>query len=75
MAKRAKRRRLGQAAKSHPGAPPVTGYNPAEQGPALLKRVERESVEDPLGDFPDDQSAQDAWLLDREGEDMQRDGH
>lgn len=72
MAKPAKRRRARQAAKRRPGALQAIGENAVEQGPALLRRGERESVEDPLEDFPDD--AQDAWLLEREAEDIQRDG-
>ena len=75
MAKPAKRRRVGQAAKLRPGAPRAIGDNAVEQGPALLRRVERESVEDPLDDFSDDEVAQDRWLLERQAEDIQRDDH
>jgi hypothetical protein len=75
MAKPAKRRRARQAVKLRPGAPHPIGENPVIQGPALLRRGERESVEDPLDDFSDDEAAQDRWLLEREGEDMQRDDH
>jgi diguanylate cyclase (GGDEF)-like protein/PAS domain S-box-containing protein len=49
--------------------------NPVEQGPALLRTGERESVEEPLNSFAGDEAAQDAWVLDREAEDMQRDDH
>ncbi|OFZ87840.1 MAG: hypothetical protein A2W21_14110 [Betaproteobacteria bacterium RBG_16_66_20] len=75
MAKPAKRRRVRQAVKPRAGAPDASGENPPEQGRALLRPGERESVEDPLEDFAEDESAQDAWLLEREAEDMQRDGH
>lgn len=75
MAKRAKRRRARQANKLRPGAPLAFGDNPVAQGPALLQPGERESVEDPLEDFPDDAASQDAWLLEREGEDIQRGDH
>lgn len=73
MAKPVKRRRARQAAKRRPRAPQAIGETPVEQGAALLRPGERESVEDPLEDFPDDE--QDAWLLEREAEDIQRDGH
>jgi hypothetical protein len=75
MAKPAKRRRARQAAKLRPGPLPSIGENPIEQGPALLRPGERESVEDPLDDSSDDDAAQDAWLLERVAEDMQRDNH
>lgn len=75
MAKPAKRRRARPAGKPRAGAPDAIGENPAEQGPALLRPGERESIEGPLEDFPEDESAQDAWLLEREAEDVQRDGH
>jgi hypothetical protein len=75
MAKRAKRRRARQAARLHPGAPQANGDEAVEQGPALLRRAERASVENPLEDFPGEEAAQDAWLLEREAEDVQRDGH
>ncbi len=42
---------------------------------AKLRPGERESVEAPLDDFSDDDAAQDAWLLERAAEDMQRDDH
>jgi hypothetical protein len=74
MAKRAKRRRARQMNKLRPGALHAFGENPVAQGPALLRPGERESVEDPLEDFPDDGS-RDAWLLEREGEDIQRGDH
>ena len=73
MAKPAKRRRPKQTGKQRAGALPAGGDNPVVQGAALLRPGERESVEDPLEDFPDDE--QDAWLLDREAEDIQRDDH
>jgi len=71
MAKPAKRRRSKRAGKRRAGALPASGGNPVEQGAALLRPGERESVEDPLEDFPDDE--QDAWLLERGAEDIQRD--
>ena len=74
MAKPAKRRRPRHPTKLRAGALPAGGEAPVEQGAALLKPGERESVEDPLEDFPDDERAQDAWLLEREGEDIQRGG-
>jgi len=73
MAKPAKRRRGKRAGKARAGALPAGGDNPVAQGAALLRPGERESVEDPLEDFPDDE--QDAWLLEREAEDIQRDDH
>jgi len=57
------------------GAPREIGENRVEQGSALLRPGGRESVEDPLDNFAGDETAQDAWLLDREAEDVQRDGH
>ena len=75
MAKPVKRRRPKQSGKRRAGALPASSDNPVEQGAALLRPGERESVEDPLEDFAEDESAQDAWLLEREAEDMQRDGH
>jgi len=71
MAKPVKRRRPKQSGKRRAGALPASSDNPVEQGAALLRPGERESVEDPLEDFPDDE--QDAWLLEREAEDVQRD--
>jgi hypothetical protein len=69
MGKAAKRRGARQAAKRRLVAPQAIGENPVEQGPELLRRGERESVEGPLEDFPDDEHA---WLLEREAEDIQR---
>ena len=71
MAKSAKRRRPRKAGKLRAGALPAGGDNPVAQGAALLRPGGRESVEDPLEDFPD--GGQDAWLLEREAEDIQRD--
>jgi len=73
MAKPAKRRRPKQAGKRRAGALPASGGDSVAQGAALLRPGGRESVEDPLEDFPDDE--QDAWLLEREAEDIQRDDH
>ena len=75
MAKPVKRRRPKQSGKRRAGALPASSDNPVEQGAALLRRVERESVEDPLDDFSDDEVAQDRWLLERQAEDIQRDDH
>ncbi len=75
MAKPARRRRARQATKPRPGAPYSGADSPVSQGPALLKRGEREPIDDPLDGFADDESAQDRWLLDRPGEDMQRENH
>jgi hypothetical protein len=74
MAKPAKRRRARQTAKLHSHALQAAGSDLVEQDPAPLRRAERISVEGPLGDIPDDGLAQDAWLLEREAEDIQRDG-
>jgi len=75
MAKRAKRRRAREAAKLRPRAVPAAGGEPVEQGPSLLGRAARESVENPLEDLRGDEAAQDAWLLEREAEDIQREEH
>ena len=75
MAKPVKRRRPKQSGKRRAGALPASSDNPVEQGAALLRPGERESVEDPLDDFSDDEVAQDRWLLERQAEDIQRDDH
>jgi hypothetical protein len=74
MAKATKRRRARQGAKSSSGAAHTAGDIPIEQGATLLRRGERESIEDPLEDFADDECTRDAWLLERQAEDIQRDG-
>lgn len=71
MAKSVKRRGARQAAKRPLVVPQAIDEDPVEQEPALLRRGERESVEGPLEDFPDDE--QDARLLEREAENIQRD--
>jgi hypothetical protein len=59
MTKPAKRRRARKAAKVRPKTPQDTGT---------------ESLEVPAEDLADREVVQDAWLLEREAEDIQRDG-
>jgi hypothetical protein len=59
MPKPAKRRRARKTAKVRPQIP---------------KAAETESVEVPREDLADREVARDAWLLEREAEDVERDG-
>jgi hypothetical protein len=63
MAKPAKRCRARKTAKVRPHAPRAAGGEPVEQ-----------PFEPFPGDGAGDEAGQDAWLLEREAEDVQRDG-
>jgi hypothetical protein len=58
------RRRIAAAA--------AAGLPPEERVPA--PPAERESVEDPIDDWAEDDADADRWLLERDGEDVQRGG-
>jgi len=60
-----KLRRVSRRATAAPAA------DRAQQGRQLPPRGERDSVEDPLEDWQEDDA--DRWVLDRDAEDLQRD--
>ena len=59
-----KRKRIRRIADSLAGGKP--------EGRTLAANVGRESLEDPLHDWHDDDMEADRWLLERTGEDVQR---
>jgi hypothetical protein len=64
LKRKAKKRRQRPAGGGEQGLPPEGG---ATRAPAA-----RESVEDPLEDWAADDAETDRWVLEREGEDVQR---
>lgn len=62
--RKARKRRQRSGGGGEPGLPP--------QDRALQPPAARESVEDPLDDWAEDDADAARWLLEREGEDVQR---
>lgn len=54
------------------GSPSLGRQGLAPEGRTLPPAAARESVEDPLEDWAEDDAEADRWLLEREAEDVQR---
>ncbi len=80
MPKTAKRPTARKTAKPRTRTLPAGAFTPDAGGPpdeepGSPRAAKRESVEDPLEDFFDEEPGQDAWLIEREADDIQRDDH
>lgn len=75
MPKTAKRNTVRKTAKPRPRDTMPANGNPPEDEPVVRHVARRDSIEDPLVDIEDDGIDQDAWLIEREAGDIQRDDH